>query len=405
MDCAVLPVGVGARGKIKVLQVHTLPVISGSGINTLLTMIGLDKNKYEVEFACAPGGALVDEVVNWGIKFHPIRNFVQRISIYDDLMALFELISLMRRQRYDIVHTHNSKAGFIGRLAARITEVPIVVHTIHGFAFHEFEKPPRQILFILLERFAARFADKLITVSEPLKQWGLRLGIGKKEQYITIYDGIEINRFILDVNIGQKRQEFGIKAADLVVGVVSKLWEGKGHRCILQAAQKVVKKVPDVRFMFVGEGYLRKELEELTQKLGLSDYVIFTGFRTDVPEVTAIFDIAILASFYEGLGRVLLEAMVLGKPVIATRVGGIVDVVEDGETGILVAPNDADALAKALIRLLKDGELRMRMGEAGRAKIDAKFSARVMVNQIQKVYEELLIKKKMGGIITKRGKQ
>ena len=155
-------------------------------------------------------------------------------------MALFELISLMRRQRYDIVHTHNSKAGFIGRLAARITGVPIVVHTIHGFAFHEFEKPPRQILFILLERFAARFADKLITVSEPLKQWGLRLGIGRKEQYITIYDGIEINRFILDINIGQKRQEFGIKAADLVVGAVSKLWEGKGHRCILQAAQKAV---------------------------------------------------------------------------------------------------------------------------------------------------------------------
>jgi glycosyltransferase involved in cell wall biosynthesis len=351
---------------------------------------GLDKSRFEVEFACAPGGDLIDEVVKQGVKFHPIRNFVQRISIYDDLMALFELVLLMRRQRYDIVHTHNSKAGFIGRLAARIAGMPIVVHTIHGFAFHEFEKPPRQILFILLERFAARFADKLITVSEPLKQWGLRLGIGKKEQYITIYDGIEINRFILDVNVGQKRQEFGIKAADLVVGVVSKLWEGKGHRCILQAAQKVVKKVPDVKFMFVGEGYLRKELEQLVQKLGLSDYVIFTGFRTDIPQITAIFDIAVLASFYEGLGRVLLEAMVLGKPVIATRVGGIVDVVDDGKTGILVPPNDSEALAQALIKLLLDGELRRRMGEAGRAKIDAKFSARTMVSQIEKVYEELI---------------
>lgn len=376
--------------KFKVLHIHTLPIISGSGINTLLIMVGLNKDRYELEFACAPGGPLIDEVVNQGIKFHPVRNFVQRISIWNDLMALWELICLMRQEKYDIVHTHNSKAGFIGRLAARIAGVPIIVHTIHGFAFHEFEKPPRQILFILLEKFAARFADKLITVSEPLKQWGLRLGIGRKEQYITIYDGIEINKFILDINIGQKRQEFGIRAADFVVGVVSKLWEGKGHKCILQAAKSVIAKVPDVKIMFVGEGYLREELEALTRQLGLSDYVIFSGFRTDIPEITAIFDIAILASFFEGLGRVLLEAMVLGKPVIATRVGGIVDVVDDGETGILVPPNDSVALAKALIRLLLDDDLRKRMGEAGRAKIDAKFSAKTMVEQIRQVYEELI---------------
>jgi len=383
--------------KFKVLHIHTLPIISGSGIHTLTTMKGLDKLRYEVEFACAPGGDLIDEVVSCGIRFHPIRNFVQEISIYNDLMALFELIWLMKRQRFDIVHTHNSKAGFIGRLAARIAGVPIIVHTIHGFAFHEFEKPPRQALFIFLERLAARFADKLITVSEPLKDWGLRLKIGRNEQYITIYDGIEINRFNLDINIGEKRREFGIKSADFVVGVVSKLWEGKGHRCILEAAKTVVAKVPNVKFMFVGEGYLRQELEELTQQLGLSDYVIFTGFRSDIPEVTAIFDIAVLASFFEGLGRVLLEAMVLSKPVIATRVGGIVDVVSDDKTGILVPPNDSAALAQAMIKLLLDDDLRKRMGEAGRAKIDAKFSARTMVSKIQDIYEELIKTKAYAG--------
>ena len=378
--------------KFKILHIHTLPIISGSGIHTLIIMKGLDKSSYEVEFACAPGGSLIDKVVNQGIKFRPIRNFVQRISIYDDLMALWELVWLMKQERYDIVHTHNSKAGFIGRLAARIAGVPIIVHTIHGFAFHEFEKPPRQSLFILLERFAAHFADKLITVSEPLKDWGLRLKIGRPEQYITIYDGIEINKFDLDINIGEKRRQFGIKSADLVIGVVSKLWEGKGHKCILEAAKRVVVKVADVKFMFVGEGYLREELEELTKQLGLSDYVIFTGFRTDIPEVTAIFDIAVLASFFEGLGRVLLEAMALGKPVIATRVGGIVDVVTDGETGSLVPPNDSVVLAEAMIKLLLNDELRKRMGQAGRAKIDEKFSARTMVTRIKEVYEGLIQK-------------
>jgi len=155
--------------------------------------------------------------------------------------------------------------------------------------------------------------------------------------------------------------------------------------------------VPNVKFMFVGEGYLRTELEALTQEMGLSDYVIFTGFRSDIPEITSIFDIALLASFFEGLGRVLLEAMVLSKPVIASRAGGIVDVVTDSETGILVPPNDSAALAQAMIKLLLDGDLRKRMGEAGRAKIDAKFSARTMVNQIQAVYEELIKSKAYAG--------
>lgn len=378
----------------KVLHIHTLPVISGSGIHTLITMKGLDKSRYEVEFACAPGGPLIDAVVNQGIKFHPVKNFVQRVSICNDLMGLWQMVCLMRRRRYDIVHTHNSKAGFIGRLAAKIAGVPVIVHTVHGFAFHEFEKPPRQRLFIWLERLAARFADKLITVSEPLKQWGLRARIGRADKYITIYDGIEIDRFKLNFDIEKKRQEFGIKPEELVIGAVSKLWEGKGHRCILRAARDVVAKVPDVKFMFVGEGYLRKELESMTHQLGLNEYVTFAGFRRDVPEITAIFDVAVLASFFEGLGRVLLEAMALGKPVIASRVGGIVDVVDEGKTGIFVSPNDSAALAEAMIRLLSDGKLREKMGEAGKEKIGVKFSAGTMVAQIEKVYEELIIKKK-----------
>jgi glycosyltransferase involved in cell wall biosynthesis len=381
--------------KFKVLHVHTLPVISGSGINTLLTMLGLDKDRYEVEFACAPDGPLVDEAVKKGIKFHPVRNFVQRISIWNDLMALWELAWLMRQQRYDIIHTHNSKAGFIGRLAARIVNVPIIVHTIHGFAFHEFERTPRRRLFVWLERFAARLADKLIVVSGALGEWGLGLRVGKPEQYITIYSGIEIDKFQVKINVIEQKHQLGISPEDNVIGVVSKLWEGKGHKSILQAAKNVITKVPSVKFVFVGEGYLRKKLEALTQQLGLSDYVIFTGFRTDIPQLTSIFDVAILASLYEGLGRVLLEAMVLGKPVIATKVGGVVDVVDDGKTGLLIPPNNPTLLSQAIIRLLSDGDLRNRMGRAGRDKIGVKFSAKTMVAQIQKIYEELLVEKRL----------
>lgn len=372
------------------MHVHTLPVISGSGINTFLTMKGLDRNKYEVDLACAPGGTLIDRVKEEGLGFFPINHFRQKISPLHDLLALFELTRLMRQKRYDIVHTHNSKAGFIGRLAAKIAGIPIIVHTIHGFAFHEYERPPRRVLFILLERLAARLCDKLITISEPLKEWGLRLKIGRPEKYVTIYSGIEAEKFKINININEKKGELGISSEEKVIGVVAKLWEGKGHETILEAAPQVIKEIPDVRFLFVGEGYLRDRLKARVRKLGLSDKIIFTGFRTDIPEITATFDVALLVSLFEGMGRVLLEAMVLGKPVVATKVGGIVDVVRDGETGILIPPRDANALAKAIVTILKNEELARRMGEAGKRRIDERFTAKTMVEKISEVYEELI---------------
>ena len=378
--------------RIKVLHVHTLPVVSGSGINTFLTMKGLDRNKYQVDLACAPGGALIDKVKEEGLGFFPINHFRQKISPFHDFLALWELTRLMGQKKYDIVHTHNSKAGFIGRLAAKISRIPIIIHTIHGFAFHEYERPPRRVLFILLERLAARLCDKLITISEPLKEWGLRLEIGRPEKYVTIYSGIEVEKFKVNVNIDGKKKELGIKPKEKVIGVVAKLWEGKGHETILEAAPQVIKEIPNVKFLFVGEGYLRETLETYVQELGLSDKVIFTGFRSDIPEITATFDIALLVSLFEGMGRVLLEAMVLGKPVVATKVGGIVDVVKDGKTGILIPPRDADALAKAIITLLKDEELAQRMGETGKRRIDERFSAETMVKKITEVYEKLIEK-------------
>ncbi len=379
--------------KIKVLHVHTLPVISGSGIHVLLTIKGLDREKYDMEFACKPGGALEEEVKSRGIVFRPIKHFAQTVNPYKDLMTLWELICLMRCERYQIVHSHNSKAGFIGRLAAWISRVPVIVHTIHGFSFHDFEKPPRQALFIMLERIAASWANKLITVSEPLKEWGLKLKIGRLSQYVTIHDGIEIDKYQVKIDIEHKKMELGIPTNNKVVGVVSKLWDGKGHKNILEAAKEIIVKVSNVTFLFVGEGYLRKELEEMTREMGLSNNVVFTGFREDIPEITAVFDVAVLASFFEGLGRVLLEAMAEAKPVVATSVGGIVDVVDDGITGILVEPNNSKELAAAISRLLIDDDLCRRMGEAGKVKISEKFSADTMVKRIDEIYCELLAKK------------
>lgn len=379
--------------KFKVLYVHTLPVISGSGLAAYLMMTGLDKHRYEVEFACAPGGPLIDKVALAGIKVRPIRHFTQEIRIFKDILALIELALLIRRRRYTIVHTHNSKAGFIGRLAARINNVPLIVHTIHGFAFHDFEQPLRRRLFIILERLAAAFTDKLLVISAPLKEWGLKAGIGSEDKYMINYDGIEIGMFKKDFDKEKIRREFAIKPEDKIVGTVAKLWEGKGHKYLLEAAVTIIKKIPAVKFMFVGDGYLRDYLSDYAKRLGISDSLIFTGFREDIPEITSIFDIACLPSLFEGMGRVLLEAQVLGKPVVATKVGGIPDIVKDNETGILVNPADCHSLAQALIRILSDEALSKKLGEAARQHINEKFSASRMVENVDKVYGELLEKK------------
>ena len=376
------------KQRVKVLHIHIMPVISGSGINTYLSMVGVDHDRFEVEFACAPGGPLNDMAIESGINFQPIKSFVQPISPWNDLRALWQLMKLIRREKYHIIHTHNSKGGILGRIAGWLCRTPIVIHTIHGFAFHDSEGPLRKRLFIFLERWTARMAHKLIAISEPLREWGSRLGIGKPEQYTKIYSGIEIEKFRIDVDVEAKRREFGILNDDMVFGLVAKLWDGKGHEIAIDALKIVRQKIPNAKLVFVGEGYLQPKLEAHAKANGLDDQVIFTGFRTDIAELNAMLDVAILASDFEGMGRVLLEAMVMKKPVVATDVGGIPDVVDDGSTGFLIPVGDAEALADKVTELLLDSNLRDSMGEAGYKKITEQFSAATMVSKIVNVYEE-----------------
>jgi glycosyltransferase involved in cell wall biosynthesis len=373
---------------IKVLHIHVMSVVSGSGINTYLSMEGMDPQQYTVEFACAPGGKLTELAIRAGIAFHPVNHFVQPINPYRDLRALIELIQIIRRGKYDIVHTHNSKGGILGRLAAWLCRTPVIIHTVHGFAFHSSETPLRRKLFVQLERWAAKVSDRLIVISQPLQEWGLRMRIGKPSQYTKIYSGIELDKFKCSRPPAELRRGLGICPDDFVVGLVAKLWTGKGHAATINATKQLVASDPKFKLVIVGEGYLRDELEQQTQELGLQSHVIFTGFRSDIPDLNAMFDIAVLPSDFEGMGRVLLEAMVMGKAVVASNVGGIPDIVDDGKTGILVPAGDSNALASAIGALMNDRMLRDRMGRAGYEKITQQFGSNTMVDQIRQVYEE-----------------
>ena len=380
---------------IRILHIHTMPVISGSGINTYLSMDGMDRQVYEVELACAPGGRLIDLVQDSGMEVRIFRNLVQPLSPYRDLRAAMDLFLFLRKNPYHVVHTHNSKAGFVGRLAAAMARVPVIVHTVHGFAFHDQEPRWRQVLFLNLERLASHWCQKMIFISQPLLDWGLKEHIVPREKTVKIYSGIQLEHFH-PVDRDEKnriREKWKLRPEEAVIGIVSKLWEGKGHATLIEAVKELTKDIKDVRLVIVGEGYLQDELVKQVDRLGLGDRVLFTGFQMDVSEIIATFDVAVLPSFFEGMGRVILEAMAMAKPVVASRVGGIPDLVEDGRNGFLVQPGDVKALAAAIKRLLIDKELAGEMGSRGRKMVDEKFNSDIMVRSIEEVYRHLLTRK------------
>lgn len=379
----------------RIIHIHTLPVISGSGLNTYLTMRGMDRTAYEVELACAPGGKLIDLIRGQGMKVRLFKNLVQPLHPLKDLLGLIDLTRFLRKKRYHIVHTHNSKAGFIGRLAAKWAGVPIIVHTVHGFAFHDREPAWRQILFRNLERLASRWCDKMVFISQPLIDWALRDRITRREKIQKIYSGIEIDHF-KPVPDGEKKAlkvAWGISEEAPVVGMVSKLWEGKGHTTLIHAFEGLKQEIPEAVLVIVGEGYLRDQLSDLVDRLGLKGSVLFTGFQMDVRRIIATFDVAVLPSFFEGMGRVLLEAMAMGKPLVASSVGGIPDLVHHGKNGLLVTPGSVSELKSGLLTLIRNKALAKEMGKEGRKRISEEFSAGRMAQSIEKLYRELLQRK------------
>ncbi len=381
--------------RIKVLHVHTLPVVSGSGINTYLTMKGTPGDRYEVALACAPDGRLNDIVREAGMEVHEVPNLVQPLDLRNDLAALFKIVRILRREKIDVVHTHNSKAGFLGRLAGRFAGTPVVVHTVHGFAFHDAESLFRRTLFRILEKMAAPWADHTIFISQPMIDWARTHGILREGYHSKIFSGIDLDAFhgYRREDLDNLREELGLQRSDRVIGFVSKLWEGKGHETALQAMARVVESVPHAKLLLVGEGPIESKLRELTRKFGIERSVIFSGFRTKIAELTSLCELCILPSFFEGMGRVLLEAGACGKPVVASNVGGIPDVVKDRVTGFLVPPGDPSALSREILRLLSDPDLARDMGEAAKQRINERFDARTMVREIVDLYEEYLSRK------------
>ena len=382
---------------MRVLHIITRLIVGGAQENTLLSVEGLDRMpEFEVTLATGmdegPEGALIDRARRTCrlVVVPELRRSIRPVS---DLRAFWSLYRLIRKGRYHIVHTHSSKAGVLGRIAARLAGTPFVVHTLHSLVFHDYQPWLVNRALRVVKRALALTTDEFISVSSIISDKAIAARIAPPNKFCTIYSGMELDWFLnAEADGVAVRREFGIHPEAPVVGKIARLFALKGHAELLDAAPAIVKRHPDVRFLLVGDGILFEHVQHRAEELGVRENCVFVGLveRERIPEMLSAMDVVVHTSLREGLARVLPQALAMRKPCVAYDLDGAPEVVVPGVTGYLVQPRDTPGLVEAVSRLLSDRELRARMGEAGRRYVDPRFRAETMVSGIAEVYAQLI---------------
>ena len=385
---------------IKVVHIITRLILGGAQENTLYTAIGQCRDpRFEVTLLCgvdeAGEGNMFAEANRAGVKTVVLPSLVREIRPMTDLRALVGIYRFLRRGSFTIVHTHSSKAGIIGRIAARAARVPVIVHTVHGLAFHEFQSAWKNRLYIRLERFCAPMTHKIISVSDRVGEAAMTPGIGRRDQHVTIYSGIELDLFLSvrdRMSVDEAKQLAGIPVGAPVVGKVARLFPLKGHEQFLAAAVEIARQVPETFFLFVGDGPLRNQIRADADRLGLGRNLVMVGRVPPerVPEYLQAMDVVVHTSLREGIARVLPQAGAVGKPVVTFDLDGAPEVIRDGVSGYLVPALDINHVAERTVELLRDPERRRALGEAGRAFASENFSVERMVERVNALYLELV---------------
>lgn len=379
---------------LSVLHVITRLVVGGAQENTLATATGLRDRGHRVVLVTGPSGgpegSLLPRAHELGVKPLIVPDLVREVSPARDLRALRHLRRIILDGEFDVVHTHTSKAGTLGRIAARIAGAAPIVHTPHGHVFDGYFGRATTRAFVAVERMLAKTTDAMVAISETCREDHLRLGIGLPERFVTIPSGIPAPARADRVS---SRCALGVDD-EMVVGCVGRLAPVKGQDVLLDAFARIAPRHPAVRLALVGDGPARATLEAQADALGLNGSVRFLGLRSDAPELLAGFDVYVQPSLNEGMGRALAMAMRAGLPVVATRVPGPRELI--GEAGTLVAPGNVDALAHALDALLADEALRRAWAKAARARAAEFWSEEAMVGAIERLYLDLMAESRMG---------
>jgi len=383
---------------IRVVHIITRLILGGAQENTLLSVEGLQRRPgYEAALvsgpALGPEGDLVRRARRHGVDLEIVPEMRREIHPLRDAASFARLCGLLRRRRPHIVHTHSSKAGILGRAAARVAGVPHIVHTVHGPSFHPHQSALMNRLAVESERLAAKWSDAIVSVADAMTDQFVAAGVAPRGRFVTIYSGMEVEPFLAADGARERvRRRLGIGGDEIVIGKIARLFHLKGHRFVLDAAPKVLERFPNARFLFVGDGILREALRRRAERLGVADRIVFAGLvePDEVPAMIKAMDLVVHASLREGLARVLPQALLSGRPVVSFDQDGAREVVVDGETGFLVRTRSSEALAAALLRALSDLDAARALAAEGRRRFTDRFRAETMVRRLDALYRRLL---------------
>ncbi|MCA9191498.1 MAG: glycosyltransferase family 4 protein [Planctomycetales bacterium] len=386
---------------MRILHIITRMIIGGAQENTLFNCLDLIK---EYQDDCllvtgpteGPEGKLLSQGRAGGLPVEVLRNLQRAIHPIRDIQAYYQLQTLIRNFRPDVVHTHSAKGGFLGRAAAWYAGVPVVIHSVHGAPFHPYQSGLARRLFILLERWAAKRCHHLISVADAMTELMVEAGVAPREKFTTIYSGMDVEPFRgCEQFRPEARQKLGYQQQHIVFGKIARLFNLKGHEYLIEAAREVISDNPNCRFLLVGDGVLRESLEARIRQFELQPYFQFTGLVTPerIPYYLSAMDALVHTSLREGLARTLPQALIAGKPVVSYDIDGAREVVIPGQTGYLLPAKSTRELAVALLELAASGELRNRLGQGGAMRFTDQFRHQFMTGRIRDKYVQLLEQK------------
>lgn len=363
----------------------------GAQRNTWLS-VNESAPEFQQNIACGKGDEFPALCKKSNIPFYRIDGLTNSFAPLSDLMAIYHIWKLIREKKFDIVHLHSSKAGILGRIAAKLAGVPLVIFTIHGVSFDFELRPKGAPILLFLEKFVVRFTDGIISVAKNCKDDFVKKGVCSSDKIRVIYSAIEFEPIDNAKGGDEKRAELGISPDEFVIGAVGHFRKAKGYEYLVESAPIVLEKYPDTRFVIVGDGPEKPDIERRIKEANLEDKFVLTGNRNDVPDLLKIMDIFCRPSIHEGLGRALTEAMYAELPPVVTDIWGTREICEEGKTGILVPIRDPEALAGGIIKLRENPNLATRIGKNAREKVRGMFAVETMVRGIEDYYRELMRK-------------
>ncbi|HWB09723.1 MAG TPA: glycosyltransferase family 4 protein [Pirellulales bacterium] len=383
---------------MRIVHIITRLILGGAQENTLLTCEGLlrdygDEVLLVTGPPLGPEGSLLERARSQHVPLTIVPSLRRAIHPWRDAVSYRELKRAVRDFKPDVVHTHSAKAGVLGRAAAWELGVPAIVHGVHGAPFYPYQNPFVRRFYRACERWAARRCHAFVSVADAMTDLMVEAGVAAREKFTTIYSGMETEPFLrADEHRAHVRRQLGYTDEQIVVGKIARLFHLKGHDDVIAAAEKLAARHPAVRFLFVGDGILREQLQARIAAAGLADRFRFTGLVPPerIAELIGAMDVVVHTSLREGLARVLPQGLIAGKPVVSYDIDGAREVVVPGETGYLLPPRDVGGLVAALDELVADPALRDRLGAEGRRRFAEVFRHQHMTERTRELYEKLL---------------